>query len=43
MAKHEVDFTLPKRSLGRADIEFAIRRDGKPLADLKCLMAQSYG
>ena len=35
MAKHEVDFTLPKRALGRADAEFAVKLDGKPLGRLK--------
>lgn len=35
MAKHEVDFTIPKRSLGRADVEFAVKRDGKPFGRLK--------
>jgi hypothetical protein len=35
MAKHEVDFTIPKRPLGRADVEFNVKRDGKPFGRLK--------
>lgn len=34
MAKHDVDFTLPKRPLGRADVEFAVKRDSKPFGRL---------
>jgi hypothetical protein len=29
MAKHDVSFSLPRRSLGRSDVEFLIKRDGK--------------
>ncbi len=29
MAKHDVTFTLPERSLGKADIEFLIKQDEK--------------
>ena len=29
MATHEVDFSIPRRTLGRADVEFKVRRDGK--------------
>ncbi len=35
MPKHDVDFTIPKRALGRADVEFAVKRDGKPFGRLK--------
>ena len=28
MADHDVSFTLPERQLGRADIEFRIKRNG---------------
>ncbi len=35
MARHDVEFTIPKRALGRADVEFAIKRDGKPFGRLK--------
>jgi hypothetical protein len=29
MAAHKVEFTLPTRELGRADIEFKVRRDDR--------------
>ncbi len=29
MAKHDVSFSLPERSLGRADVKFQVKRDGK--------------
>lgn len=29
MAKHEVSFALPQRPLGRSDVEFLVKRDGK--------------
>ena len=29
MAKHDVSFSVPQRPLGRADVEFLIKRDGK--------------
>ncbi|MBI4022194.1 MAG: hypothetical protein HY372_02460 [Candidatus Andersenbacteria bacterium] len=35
MAKHDVEFTIPKRPLGRADVQFAVKRDGKPFGRLK--------
>lgn len=35
MARHDVDFTIPKRALGRADVEFAVKRDGQPFGRLK--------
>jgi hypothetical protein len=31
---HEVDFTVPKRDLGRADIEFDVKVDGTTLGAL---------
>ena len=35
MAKHDVTFTLPERALGRANVEFKVKRDGKPFGRLK--------
>jgi len=29
MAKHDVSFSLPQRALGRSDVEFLVKRDGK--------------
>ncbi len=29
MARHNVTFSLPERELGRADIEFLVKRDGE--------------
>jgi len=29
MAKHDVDFSIPDRPLGRADVEFVVKRDKK--------------
>ena len=34
MAKHEVAFDVPKRPLGRADIEFTVKADGAVLGTL---------
>ncbi|QDV45894.1 hypothetical protein Enr13x_57970 [Stieleria neptunia] len=34
MAKHEVEFDVPKRPLGRADIEFTVKADGSVLGTL---------
>ena len=34
MAKHDVKFSIPSRSLGRADVEFVVRRDGSVLGTL---------
>jgi len=34
MAKHDVSFNLPQRSLGRADIEFLVKRNGALLGTL---------
>ena len=35
MAQHKVTFTLPERELGKADIEFKIKRDGSAFGTLK--------
>lgn len=35
MAKHDVKFTVPERELGKADLVFAVKVDGKPLGRLK--------
>ena len=35
MAKHDVSFSVPQRPLGRADVEFLIKRDGKVHGTLK--------
>lgn len=35
MAKHEVEFNVPPRTLGRADVTFAVKRDGSVLGTLK--------
>jgi hypothetical protein len=34
MAKHDVDFEIPKRALGRADVKFVVRSDGHVLGTL---------
>jgi hypothetical protein len=28
MAKHDVSFSIPERSLGKADVEFVVKADG---------------
>ncbi len=28
MAKHDVSFSIPARALGKADVEFHVKRDG---------------
>lgn len=28
MAKHDVSFSIPSRSLGKADVKFQVKRDG---------------
>jgi hypothetical protein len=33
--KHDVKFSLPERELGKADIEFKIKRDGQKVGTLK--------
>ena len=35
MAKHDVFFEIPARSLGKADVEFRVRRDGVVVGTLK--------
>lgn len=35
MADHDVSFTIPERSLGKADIEFKVRRNGKAFGRLR--------
>ncbi len=35
MAKHEVKFVVPERPLGRADVEFAVKKDGIGVGRLK--------
>jgi hypothetical protein len=34
MAKHEVAFDVPKRPLGRADIEFTVKENGSVLGTM---------
>jgi len=31
---HDVQFTLPKRTLGKADVRFEVKRDGKRFGTL---------
>ena len=35
MAVHDVKFSIPKRTLGKADVEFDVYRDGKKHGTLK--------
>lgn len=35
MAQHKVDFTIPERPLGKADVEFRVKLDGESLGRLK--------
>ena len=35
MAQHEVKFTVPERPLGKADVEFSVKRDGEVVGKLK--------
>ena len=35
MAKHDVKFTVPERPLGKADVQFSVRRDGEAMGRLK--------
>lgn len=35
MAKHDVNFVIPERALGKADVEFKIKKDGKAFGTLK--------
>lgn len=34
MAKHDVSFNIPQRSLGKADVEFLVKRDKAVLGKL---------
>jgi len=34
MAKHDVSFNIPQRALGKADVEFQVKRDGIVLGTL---------
>ncbi len=35
MAKHDVTFTVPDRPIGKADVEFRIKKDSEVLGKLK--------
>jgi hypothetical protein len=35
MADHDVYFTIPERDLGKADVEFRIKRNGKAFGRLR--------
>lgn len=35
MAQHDVSFTVPERALGKADLEFKVKRDGEMVGRLK--------
>ena len=35
MAQHDVNFTVPKRPVGKADIEFEVKRGGTKFGTLK--------
>lgn len=34
MAKHDVSFSIPRRALGKADVEFQVKADGAMLGTL---------
>lgn len=34
MAKHDVSFSIPKRALGKADVEFVVRKNGRVFGTL---------
>lgn len=34
LAKHDVSFNIPQRALGKADVEFQVKRDGTILGTL---------
>ena len=40
---HEVEFSVPPRDLGRADIEFNVKKDGVKLGTLVSRRDRSYG
>ena len=35
MAQHDVTFTIPERALGKADLEFKVKRNGDMVGRLK--------
>lgn len=35
MAEHDVEFTIPWRDLGKADVEFEVKKDGTALGKLE--------
>ncbi len=35
MAKHDVSFVVPERPLGKADVEFSVKKDSQVLGKLK--------
>jgi hypothetical protein len=35
VAKHDVSFSIPERRLGKADVEFTVKRDGKAFGRLR--------
>jgi hypothetical protein len=35
VAQHDVTFTIPERALGKADLEFKVKRDGDMVGCLK--------
>lgn len=35
MAEHDVTFTIPWRDLGKADVEFEVKKDGEALGKLE--------
>ncbi len=35
MAQHDVTFSIPERSLGKADLEFMVKRNGEMVGRLK--------
>jgi hypothetical protein len=35
LAQHDVNFTIPERPLGKADVEFRIKRDGEVVGRLR--------
>lgn len=35
MAQHDVTLTIPERALGKADLEFKVKRDGEMVGRLK--------
>ena len=34
MAKHDVSFSIPRRPLGKADVEFVVKKDGSVFGTL---------